>query len=170
MFEVEKPRQFHYVPRFYDPEKEKWEALKKKYAIEEETKKRDAEQQTTQEEEGDEKDELAYFQQRVRDINREQLAHSSRLTWRDMFRKREMPQFHYQPRFSSTPTPQSTDSTEDENRSQSLSEKYWQAQRQIKIRRRFDISDSEYMKPISTTKIMMYGFIAFLLIMIIIYL
>ena len=32
MFEVEKPRQFHYVPRFYDPEKEKWEALKKKYA------------------------------------------------------------------------------------------------------------------------------------------
>ena len=33
MFEVEKPRRFHYTPRFYDPEKEKWEALKKKYAF-----------------------------------------------------------------------------------------------------------------------------------------
>ena len=36
MFEVAKPRRFHYEPRFYDPEKEKWEALKKKYAIEKE--------------------------------------------------------------------------------------------------------------------------------------
>ena len=170
MFEVEKPRQFHYVPRFYDPEKEKWEALKKKYAIEQESaKKKDAEQ-PTQDKDGDNKDELAYFQQRVRDINREQLSRSSRLTWRDMFRKREMPQFHYQPRFSSDSATQPTENAEAEDNSQSLSEKYWQAKRQIKIRRRFDISDSEYMKPISTTKIMIYGFIAFLLIMIIIYL
>ena len=170
MFEVEKPRQFHYVPRFYDPEKEKWEALKKKYAIEqEEAKKKDAEQ-PTQDKDSENKDELAYFQQRVRDINREQLSRSSRLTWRDMFRKREMPQFHYQPRFSLGHDSQPTENAEAEDNSQSLSEKYWQAKRQIKIRRRFDISDSEYMKPISTTKIMIYGFIAFLLIMIIIYL
>ena len=76
MFEVEKPRQFHYVPRFYDPEKEKWEALKKKYAIEQESaKKKDAEQ-PTQDKDGDTEDELAYFQKRVRDINQERLAHS----------------------------------------------------------------------------------------------
>ena len=42
MFDVEKPRQFHYVPRFYDPEKEKWEALKKKYAIEQKKKAAEA--------------------------------------------------------------------------------------------------------------------------------
>ena len=33
MFYTPKPRQFRYQPRFYDPEKEKWEALKAKYAL-----------------------------------------------------------------------------------------------------------------------------------------
>ena len=34
MFYTPKPRQFKYRPRFYDPEKERWEALKQKYADE----------------------------------------------------------------------------------------------------------------------------------------
>jgi hypothetical protein len=167
MFEVEKPRQFRYVPRFYDPEKEKWEALKKKYAIEQE--KKDATEH--QSEEGAEDDaELEYFQQRVRDINRENIAKSSQLTWRDLFRKREMPKFHYQPRFSSEALAQTEVQADAENDAdaQDLATKYWQAKRQIKIRRRFDISDSEYMKPISGTKIVLYGFIAFILILVII--
>ena len=148
MFEVEKPRQFHYVPRFYDPEKEKWEALKKKYAIEEETKKKDAEQQTSQEEECNEKDELAYFQQRVRDINREQLAHSSRLTWRDMFRKREMPTFNYQPRFSSDSQPKEIQGTGEHIAAFK--------KRNLKIKRRYDIADKDYMKPMPAGRIMLY--------------
>ena len=165
MFEVEKPRRFHYEPRFYDPEKEKWEALKKKYA--EEKEKEESVANASDNAEDGEKDELAYFQQRVRDINKEQLAASSRLTWRDLFRKREMPKFNYQPRFSSGVQPQPTN--EDEaSPEETLTDKYRQAKRQIKIRRRFDFTDSEYMKPIPATKIMLYGFIVFLLIMLII--
>ena len=168
MFEVEKPRQFHYVPRFYDPEKEKWEALKKKYAIEQE-KKENAEANATQTgEDGDDDATLEYFQQRVRDINREKNAKSSQLTWRDLFRKREMPKFNYQPRFSGAAQQQAQSADDADTNAQSLVEKYWQAKRQIKIRRRFDISDSEYMKPISGTKIVLYGFIAFILILVII--
>ena len=164
MFEVEKPRQFHYVPRFYDPEKEKWEALKKKYAVEQE--KKEAEAAAQRGEEGGDDVALEYFQQRVRDINREEAAKSSQLTWRDLFRKREMPKFNYQPRFSGTAQQQAQPTVDTDG--QSLVEKYWQAKRQIKIRRRFDISDSEYMKPISGTKIVLYGFIAFILILVII--
>ena len=163
MFEVEKPRQFHYVPRFYDPEKEKWEALKKKYAMEQE--KKEAAEAPKQQDEKGEDGELEYFQQRVRDINKEQLAQSSRLTWRDIFRKREMPKFNYQPRFSADA--QAQNATTDEADAQSITNKYQQVKRQIKIHRRFDISDTDYMKPISGTKIVLYGFIAFILIMII---
>ena len=166
MFEVEKPRQFHYVPRFYDPEKEKWEALKKKYAMEQEKKEAETAAQTG--EEGGDDAALEYFQQRVRDINREEAAKGSQLTWSDLFRKREMPKFNYQPRFSGTAQQQEQPTADAGTDGQSLVEKYWQAKRQIKIRRRFDISDSEYMKPISGTKIVLYGFIAFILILVII--
>ena len=38
MFYTPKPRQFRYKPRFYDPEKERWEALKQKYADEQAAK------------------------------------------------------------------------------------------------------------------------------------
>ena len=163
MFEVDKPRRFHYVPRFYDPEKEKWEALKKKYAIEQE-KQDAASSDNTADMGGD----LEYFQQRVRDINRERVAQSSKLTWRDLFRKREMPKFNYQPRFGPGSLSQSESDNIPDSEAKDLAAKYWQAKRQIKIRRRFDISDSEYMKPISGTKIVLYGFIAFILIMIVI--
>ena len=161
MFEVPKPRQFHYQPRFYDPEKERWEALKKKYAIEQE-KKATEEAEAAPSEEGQRgESELEYFEQKVRSLDREARQQSSKLSWRDLFRKREMPTFNYQPRFSggSTTATPAVEATEEE----SLTEKYRQAKRQIKIRRRFDISDTDYMKPVSGTKIILYAFLVFLL-------
>ena len=137
MFEVEKPRRFHYEPRFYDPEKEKWEALKKKYAIEQEKKASEA-----------------------ADTDKEEGAGDADL---DLFRKREMPTFNYQPRFSGTTTDTTTEKKEDMPVDDTLTEKYRQAKRQIKIKRRFDISDTNYMKPVSGTKIILYCFIVFLL-------
>ena len=167
MFEVEKPRQFHYVPRFYDPEKEKWEALKKKYAIEQERKNAEAmPKEETEASDGDA--ELEYFQQRVRDISRERIEKNSRLTWRDLFRKREMPKFNYQPRFSGDAAPKVCEGAGTDDEVRHLTDKYALPRRQIKIRRRFDISDTDYMKPISGTKIVLYGFIAFILILVVI--
>ena len=69
MFEVEKPRRFHYEPRFYDPEKEKWEALKKKYAIEQEKKASEA--ADTDKEEGAGVADLDYFERKVRTMDSE---------------------------------------------------------------------------------------------------
>lgn len=166
MFEVDKPRRFHYEPRFYDPEKEKWEALKKKYAIEQE--KKEAMEQAA--DNGEEKDELAYFEKRVRDLDKEERNQSAKMTWKDLFRKREMPKFNYTPRFSGSATATTSEASNAEVSSQdeSLTEKYRQAKHQIKIRRRFDISDTDYMKPVSGTKIILYCFIVFLLITLII--
>lgn len=166
MFEVDKPRRFHYEPRFYDPEKEKWEALKKKYAIEQE--KKEAMEQAA--DNGEEKDELAYFEKRVRDLDKEERNQSAKMTWKDIFRKREMPKFNYTPRFSGSATATASEASNAEVSSQdeSLTEKYRQAKHQIKIRRRFDISDTDYMKPVSGTKIILYCFIVFLLITLII--
>ena len=96
MFEVDKPRRFHYEPRFYDPEKEKWEALKKKYAIEQE-KQEKQQAKEAEHKEGAEDEELEYFEKRVRDLDREERAQASKMTWKDLFRKREMPTFNYQP-------------------------------------------------------------------------
>ncbi len=174
MFEVAKPRRFHYEPRFYDPEKEKWEALKKKYAIEKEREEALKEAvKADSDTEGGESD-LAYFEQRLRSIDREKRRQSSRLTWKDLFRKREMPTFNYQPRFSgsATATPAgSSDSATDGGilpDDSTLTEKYRQPIHKIKIRRRFDISDTNYMKPISGGKIILYCFIVFLLLSLII--
>lgn len=169
MFEVEKPRRFHYEPRFYDPEKEKWEALKKKYAIEQERK--EGQKAAAESENGGEED-LQYFEQRLKDLDKEERAKSTQLTWRDLFRKREMPKFNYQPRFVGGVDTKATAESDKEPMpaidDQTLADKYRAAKHQIKIKRRFDISDSEYMKPISGTKIILYCFIVFLLISLIV--
>ena len=91
MFEVEKPRKFHYEPRFYDPEKEKWEALKKKYAIEQERKEKLQNSEETNGESNGEKDDLAYFEERLRTLDRQKRQQSSRLSWKDLFRKGRCP-------------------------------------------------------------------------------
>lgn len=85
MFYIPQPRQFKYQPRFYDPQKERWEALKKKYADEH------------GEAQGVDDDELAYFERRVRNLENPE---RSKLTWKDLFRKREIRRFEYKPRFS----------------------------------------------------------------------
>ena len=65
LFYTPKPRQFHYRPRFYDPEKERWEALKQKYADEKaavESKSSDTAQCHSPL--GNIDDELEYFERR----------------------------------------------------------------------------------------------------------
>lgn len=167
MFEVEKPRRFHYEPRFYDPEKEKWEAVKSKYANKENAKDAaSTEAQTVLPDSKEVDADLEYFERKVRDINLKEKEKSSKLSWKDLFRKREMPTFNYQSRLNLNNSVQ--DSTDVPVIDETLADKYRQSKRQIKIRRRFDISDSEYMKPISGTKIIVYGMIVVLLITLII--
>lgn len=169
MFYTPKPRQFRYQPRFYDPEKEKWEALKQKYADERVLRESldsapapagsapsaaapaadsapsaaapSADSAPVSSASADE--DLAYFQRRVRDLDREERKHG--LTWKDAFRKREMPTFRYQPRF------QSTDESQDTGEHLQSFKK-----RGMNIKRRFDVSDPDYMKPIPAGRIMLY--------------
>ena len=158
MFYTPKPRQFRYQPRFYDPEKEKWEALKQKYADERalreslDTAPASANPAPVSSASADGNapvpsasadEDLAYFQRRVRDLDREERKHG--LTWKDAFRKREMPTFHYQPRF------QSTDGDQDTGEHLQSFKK-----RGMNIKRRFDVSDPDYMKPIPAGRIMLY--------------
>ena len=138
MFFTPKPRQFRYRPRFYDPEREKWEALKQKYADE-----HAAAQEVPDDVESSDNQELEYFQRRVRELDREK---SNKLTWKDAFRKREMPQFNYQPRFAQT--------EEEGGIGEHLNEF---KKRGSKIQRRFDVSDADYMKPVPAGRIMLYA-------------
>ena len=147
MFEVPKPRQFHYTPRFYDPEKERWEALKKKYADEHPADDTPAAVS--------ESDELAYFEERVRQLDRNKRQQPAKLGWRDLFRKRTMPQFHYTPRFN---TGDLSDAGSDNTADTTTG-----LRRPIKIRRRFNIDDEDYFKPVSGTRIILYCFIVCLL-------
>ena len=150
MFYTPKPRQFKYRPRFYDPEREKWEALKQKYA--DERMLREAMEQAEGTEDqgaagstavaGADK-ELEYFQRRVREMDREKKRQG--LTGRDMFRKREMPTFNYQPRFA-------TKEGEDTGEHIASFKK-----RSTKMQRRFDIGDTDYMKPVPAGRIMLYA-------------
>lgn len=148
--------------------------MKKKYAIEKEKEEflKEAAKADSSSEDGE--SDLAYFEQRLQSIDREKRQQSSHLTWKDLFRKREMPKFNYQPRFSgsatATPAGSSDDTTDGGNVPDdgTLTEKYRQPIHKIKIRRRFDISDTNYMKPISGGKIILYCFIVFLLLTLVI--
>ena len=156
MFYTPKPRQFHYTPRFYDPKKERWEALKQKYADEkalEELRAEAAEAgHDTPQQESDDVD-LAYFQRRVRELDRKE-KHKG-LTWKDMFRKREMPKFNYQPRFSAAET-----EGEKLGTGEHIAEF---KKRGVKIKRRFDVTDPDYMKPIPAGRIMLYALLVCML-------
>lgn len=150
MFYTPKPRQFHYEPRFYDPEKEKWEALKQKYADQKEAESRIAESAPESSEKQD--SDLAYFQNKVRQMDREERHQSAKFGMADLFRKREMPTFNYQPRFN-----------EDGSMKEPASDINLRRPSQIKIRRRFDVSDTDYMKPVSGGKIILYTLLACML-------
>lgn len=165
MFETPKPKQFRYKPRFYDPEKERWEALKQKYADQKfmESGEWDAENSmvsdtTTTDYQApatDDKD-LEYFQQRVRELDRQK---SSKLTWKDMFRRREMPKFNYQPRFA---TNEATTVAKEEGTAEHIADF---KRRGIKIKRRFDLDnpDDNTLKPVPAGRIMLYALLAALL-------
>lgn len=170
MFYTPKPRQFRYQPRFYDPEREKWEALKAKYALErelEETRKTENEVEVadipdipdgsdlTDLTDGAD-NELAYFQRRVREIEREEKRQG--LTWKDLFRKREMPTFNYQPRFSASEKQQAESGEQGTGEHLASFKK-----RNAKIKRRFDVADKDYMKPVPATRIMLYTLLVCLL-------
>ena len=147
MFHTPKPRQFTYRPRFYDPEKERWEALKYKYSNFGDGTSSPAPTEDMPTESGDA--DLEYFQRRVRDLDRE--ARQKGLTWKDAFRKREMPTFNYQPRFA-------------EGESQDTGEHLNEFKKKgAKIKRRFDVSDTDYMKPIPASRIIIYTLLVCLL-------
>lgn len=164
MFYTPKPRQFHYQPRFYDPEKERWEALKQKYADERalrealeeaESGERRVESGEREAESGKQDADLEYFQRRVREIDREEKHRG--LTWKDMFRKREMPKFRYQPRF------QNTESAA-EGGEQGVGEHIAEfKKRGVKIKRRFDVTDPDYLKPVPAGRIMLYALLVCML-------
>ena len=138
LFYTPKPRQFHYTPRFYDPEKEEWEALKKKYAMKQEAEARAKQAPETE-------SEVDYFERRLKELDRKEKK--SGLGINDLFRKREMPKFNYQPRFANSDT-----TPELEKQSAEIAQRI----RSRKMRRRFDIEDTEYFKPVSAGKIMLY--------------
>lgn len=167
MFEVPKPRQFHYEPRFYDPEKEKWEAVKKKYATEQESSSIDLQSSENGDLQSEDDVDLEYFQRKVREIERKRLEESHKLTVKDLFRKRAMPTFHYQPRFSDAGGGEGAEAMPAVE--PSLAEKYRTQKHRIKIHRRFDIADSDYMKPAPSSRILLYGVIVFLLLMLIVW-
>ena len=166
MFETPKPKQFRYQPRFYDPEKERWEALKQKYADQRLLESLDSEEFEEQSQElpesGNENaglqpqnsevdKDLEYFQRRVRELDRKG---RSKLTWKDMFRKREMPKFNYQPRFANT--------GESGDTAEHLSDF---KRRGVKIKRRFGNQDPDdnTLKPVPAGRIMLYALLATLL-------
>lgn len=105
-------------------------------------------------------DDLAYFESRVRELDQEERRKHSGLTWRDMFRKREMPTFNYQPRFGN-----GVETTEkNTNKSHTATTvPLTAAKRTIRIRRRFEIDDSDYLKPLPAGKIMLYALLICLL-------
>lgn len=168
MFYTPKPRQFHYQPRFYNPEKERWEALKQKYADERMRRELEAELAETEitDASGDAAKaaptdaDLEYFQRRVRELESRQRDKQRGLTWKDLFRKREMPKFNYTPRFSSSNSTPADETTKPNTGERIADFKH----RNAKIKRRFDISDADYMKPVPATRIMLYVLLACLLI------
>ncbi len=149
MFYTPKPRQFHYKPWFYDPEKEEWEKLKTKYRLEnglpldDEKLKEEYEEQRMENNEPDK--DLDYFQKRLRDIDRKERKEQQKITLKDLFRKRERPQFHYVSRFDSDGNLMETPPTSPKD-----------ATVKKRINRRFSDEDMDGLKPVPAGKIMIY--------------
>ena len=157
MFYTPKPRQFHYRPRFYDPEKEEWEKLKTKYRLEKglplsdqpvQPEKNDVSDHTAQTGQPD----LEYFQRRVKELDRRDRAERQKMSLADLFRKREKPQFHYVSRFDDqgnlidTPAEATKDNAV-----------------KRRIQRRFEEDDDDRLKPVPAGKIMIYTLLVCLL-------
>jgi len=155
MFYTPKPRQFHYKPRFYDPEREDWENLKKKYNLDDPATAEEAKQNTVANTENTglqsdvetnnaDNSDLEYFQRRLREIDRQERQKKEKMSVADLFRKRERPQFHYVSRF-------------DENGN--LIEKPAATKESTvkhRITRRFDEDEMDRLKPVPAGKLMVY--------------
>lgn len=161
MFYTPKPRQFHYTPRFYDPDKEDWEAIKKKYGYSEDTDKAapSSEPANASSASADsaisENEVLQRLERDIRDNERKEAQKRSKLGWKDLFKKREMPQFHYQPRFANN----------DGNVEAEQTAAHATATTKKRISRRFDIEDNKYFEPVSGTKIIFYVLLTCLLLL-----
>ncbi|MBQ6096184.1 MAG: hypothetical protein IJK99_00415 [Bacteroidales bacterium] len=147
MFYTPKPRQYHYKPRFYDPEREDWELLKAKYNLDENGNPRTPIEEkpatVANDQQATEDQDLEYFQRRLREIERKEREEKQKIGLADLFRKRERPQFHYVSRF-------------DENGN--LKETTSSANGSVKkrITRRFDEDEMDRFKPVPAGKIMVY--------------
>lgn len=158
MFYTPKPRQFHYRPRFYDPEKEEWEKLKTKYRLDNDLPLDDNELRSQSQANDQNVDEdLEYFQRKVKSIERQERQNKQKIGLADMFRKREVPQFHYVSRFDSEGNIIDTTATPTKENAVKR-----------RITRRFeDDDDFDRFKPVPAGKIMIYTLIVtFLLIFI----
>lgn len=158
MFYTPKPRQFHYRPRFYDPEKEEWEKLKTKYRLDNDLPLDDDELRSQSQANNQNIDEdLEYFQRKVKSIERQERQNKQKIGLADMFRKREVPQFHYVSRFDSEGNIIDTTATPTKENAVKR-----------RITRRFeDDDDFDRFKPVPAGKIMIYTLIVtFLLIFI----
>lgn len=158
MFYTPKPRQFHYRPRFYDPEKEEWEKLKTKYRLDNDLPLDDDELRSQSQVNDQNADEdLEYFQRKVKSIERQERQNKQKIGLADMFRKREVPQFHYVSRFDSEGNIIDTTATPTKENAVKR-----------RITRRFeDDDDFDRFKPVPAGKIMIYTLIVtFLLIFI----
>jgi len=158
MFYTPKPRQFHYRPRFYDPEKEEWEKLKIKYRLDNDLPLDDDELRSQSQANDQNVDEdLEYFQRKVKSIERQERQNKQKIGLADMFRKREVPQFHYVSRFDSEGNIIDTTATPTKENAVKR-----------RITRRFeDDDDFDRFKPVPAGKIMIYTLIVtFLLIFI----
>lgn len=154
MFHTPKPRQFHYEPRFYDPKKEEWERKKAQYAMKQAAKE-------LKEEQTQASADLAYFEQRVRDIDKKERQKRSKFSFSDLFRKREMPTFNYKPRFGQP----EGDTSSEASAISSEGEAIMQRMRSHKMRRRFDFDDEDYFEPADGKKIILYVGVVFLLLL-----
>ena len=159
MLYTPQPRQFHYIPRTYDPELEDLERRKKIYAAqqsENEAKNEPAPAAAAEKESADGGADLEYFQKRVREIESRQRQRSAQLSWKDLFRRREKPQFHYTSRLGA-----------DGEAAQGQGQSYEKPAKRRRIGRRFDFDDPDYMRPVSAGKIILYvGLVLLLLVFI----
>ncbi len=97
-FYIPKPKKFEYKPRFYDPEKEELEKLKKKYS--------------TNEDNSADKERLEYYKEKIRLLEQEKSRRSIL-----SFGKKKFPKFNYQPRFYK---PEETVTEEQKEKSRTL--------------------------------------------------
>lgn len=147
MFPTPKPRQFHYSPWYYDPKKEDLEKVRRKY----EKAASLSDESTSDVSVGEDSSDVEYFEKRLRELDHKDREASRRLNASDLFRKREMPKFHYTPRYD-VAQQNDTAKAEATDENQTIMQRI----RQHKIRHRFDMDSTDYFKPIPAGKIMIY--------------